>query len=101
MRKNFRTYQIAVKFCNSCKSIKLSRHLGDQLERAAASIVLNLAEGSGRRTKADQAKFFHIAFGSLRECQAVLDLSLSEEHEAVKLADKLAAHLYRLTQAMR
>ena len=98
MDKNFRTYDIAVEFYRLAGSIKLAGHLKDQLSRAASSIVLNLAEGSGRLTAKDQRKFFSIAYGSLRECRAVLDLSLDLNAEASECANKLGAHLYRLIQ---
>ena len=100
MRKNFRTYQIAVEFYRLAKTLQLPRHLKDQLNRASSSIVLNLAEGSARHTKADQRKFFCIAFGSLRESQAILDLSVDAPEELINCADKLAAHLYQLIRAV-
>ena len=49
----------------------------DHLRRAVASQVLNIAEGAGRRTLRERAKFLDIARGSARECQAVLDLAVS------------------------
>jgi len=77
--------------------LELPRHLRDQLQRAASSIVLNLAEGSGRVSSKEQKRFYDIAFGSLRESQAILDLiENSPTQEAAKAADKLAAHLYKL-----
>jgi len=97
MIKNFRAYNIAVEFYRDIHGLKLSRHLQDKCQRASASIVLNLAEGSARATKADQCRFFTIAFGSLRECQAILDL-IPLETELAEKADKLAAHLYKLIQ---
>ena len=100
MRKNFRTYTVAVEFYKLAKTLKLPRHLRDQLDRASSSIVLNLTEGSARHTKADQKKFFCIAFGSLRECQAILDLSSNAPEELINCADKLAAHIYKLIQAI-
>jgi four helix bundle protein len=51
--------------------------LRDQLDRASVSIVLNVAEGAGRRTLADKARFFTIARGSATECAAILDLLLA------------------------
>ena len=63
--------------------------------------MLNLAEGYGRISKRDQARFYRIALGSLRECQAVLDLYLTSTPEAIECADKLGAHLYRLIQGTR
>ena len=68
-------------------------------DRAASSIVLNLAEGRGRGTKADQKRFFHMAFGSVRECQAILDISPEPSAEAIQLADVLAAHVYCLIRS--
>ncbi len=46
-----------------------------QLKRAAISIVLNIAEGSGRNTKKDFAKFISQSIGSLLEVKACLILA--------------------------
>ncbi len=101
MIKNFRTYDLAVQFYRHLISLEFPRHLKDQLMRAASSIALNLAEGDARRTTADRLRFFNIAFGSLKECQAILDLNGAGQFEAAELADKLAAHLYRLLKNTR
>ena len=45
----------------------------DQLAEAAESILLNCAEGAGRRSGADKARFFEYARGSADECAAALD----------------------------
>ena len=75
--------------------LEVPYHLKDQLQRAALSIVLNLAEGSGKRTPADQRRFYSIAFGSLRECQAILDV-VQGHSDLVAEVDLLGAHVYRL-----
>lgn len=97
--KNFRTYQIAVEFYHLTAAEKLPGHLKDQLLRAASSVVLNLAEGAGRFSAKDQKRFFHIAFGSLRECEAVFDLQGILNTEVRECLDKLAAHLFKLIRS--
>jgi four helix bundle protein len=46
----------------------------DQLERAGDSIALNIAEGNGKFSQKDRARFFQIAHGSALECAACPDL---------------------------
>ena len=45
-----------------------------QFKRAFISIPLNIAEGSGKQTGKDQARFYDIARGSALECGACLDV---------------------------
>ena len=42
--------------------------LGDQLKRAALSIVNNIAEGSGKLSKKEKSQFYRISLSSAREC---------------------------------
>ena len=49
--------------------------LADQLKRAALSVPLNIAEGAGKSTPADQRKHYVIARGSAMEIGAILDAS--------------------------
>jgi four helix bundle protein len=51
----------------------LDRNINDQLKRAAFSIMLNIAKGSGRFTKADKRNFYIISRGSVFECAAIFD----------------------------
>ena len=50
--------------------------LVDQMRRAGVSVMSNLAEGCGRTSARDQAHFSQIAFGSLLELDAQLQLSV-------------------------
>lgn len=72
-------YQLSIQF--TAKSIAIVEglpkgygSLADQLRRAAISIPLNIAEGVGRPTAADQARFHAIARGSAMECGALIDV---------------------------
>jgi four helix bundle protein len=57
---------------------KLDRITHDQLKRAAFSVMLNIAEGSGRFTKPDKRNFYIIGRGSAFECVAVFDFLLEQ-----------------------
>ena len=94
--KNFRSFKTAVEFYRLTRTLKLTAALKDQLERAASSVALNLAEGSGKSTRKDQVRFFHIAMGSIRESQAILILATKENSDAWHVLDKLGAQVYRL-----
>ena len=57
---------------------KLDRYVKDQLGRASFSIILNIAEGSGKFSKPDRRNYFVTSRGSVFECVAILDI-LSEQ----------------------
>lgn len=51
----------------------------NQLERASASIPLNIAEGTGKYTPKDKCRYYDIARGSALECAACLDTLLKRK----------------------
>ena len=69
-------YQLALEFQALVSGCRLARDtaLKTQLDRATSSIILNLAEGSGRRHRGDKARFYGIARGSAMECAAAFDI---------------------------
>src|SRR4026208_367313 len=87
--------------------------LGDQLRRAAISICLNIAEGSGEFTANEKSRFYRIAKRSAVECAAILDLvvlwMLGHEEEALfreraqqgkEKLDRVVAMLVRMIHRM-
>ena len=77
--KNLRVYQKAVDFAEDIFCLtetfpKGTYCLADQINRAALSISLNIAEGNGRWHKPERRQFFYIARGSCFECVPVLEI---------------------------
>jgi four helix bundle protein len=82
-----------------------SSDAADQVERAASSIVLNLAEG-GRRHGRDPRRFFDMAHGSAGEIRGALDLADAwgwqiESQQARALLDRELGLLWGLTRRSR
>ena len=69
-------YAVTLEFAAMIPSLTKSARpsLRDQLERASASIALNLAEGCARGTKRDRRHFFTMSQGSAMECAAAIDI---------------------------
>ena len=69
--------------------------LRTQLIRAALSIILNIAEGSGKHSKKELARFLDIALGSAYETLACLDTLVIHrvitEHEFNELRDRISS----------
>ena len=76
--EKLRAYQEALRFVAWVDPVieKLQAKVAarDQLDRASTSIVLNLAEGNGKRSHPDRCRYFDIARGSVVECAACLDV---------------------------
>ena len=88
-------YRIALEFAAMVPTVAKDARpaLRDQLERAASSIALNLAEGCGRRARRDRLHFFAIAHGSAAECAAAIDilraLGRTSDRDALRAKHKL------------
>lgn len=74
--------------------------LRDQLDRASISIVLNIAEGCGRRSPADKGRFYSMARGSATECAAILDLLGARGLVDERLRNRARALLVRVVQML-
>lgn len=77
----------------------------DQLNRAATSITLNLAEGSGRWHVKDKANFYFISRGSAFECVPLIELGfelgLIVEIQRIELREDLQAVCQMLTKLIQ
>lgn len=67
--------------------------LGSQINRASVSVASNIAEGSSRTSKKDQAHFTQIAYGSLMEvaCQIIIahELGYITKEDYENLRDRI------------
>ena len=79
--------------------------LRDQLKRASLSVSLNIAEGSGRPSAADAARFYGMARGSAMECAAILDacgaIGVADDatrNEAMELLVRVVEMLTRMAR---
>ena len=84
---------------------RLVREVTDQLDRASLSMLLNTAEGNGKRQPRVRAKFLGDSRGSTTECAACLDalvakgLSTQEEIQTGKaLLHRIVSMLTKLVE---
>ena len=83
-------------------------YLSDQLQRAALSIPLNIAEGAGEYAVDEKTRFYRMAKRSATECAGVLDvcqrLRLVEENRYMKgreLLIGIVSMLIKMAQKQR
>src|SRR5215475_122645 len=103
-------YQVALDLVRAIRPVvaqlrSYSPEAAEQVERAASSIVLNLAEGD-RRGGRDPRRFWDIAHGSAGEIRGALDLADAwgwqvESAQARALLDRELGLLWGLTRRSR
>ena len=97
-------YREAIAFCGwvgeFLASISSKAAAKDQLDRASTSIPLNIAEGNGKFSAKDRARFFEMARGSALECAACLDVLLVRKLATEKQVEEQKEHLARIVQML-
>jgi four helix bundle protein len=97
-------YRVALDFQKTAAGLGSNRRVGatlrDQLDRASVSIVLNVAEGAGRRTLRDKASHFTVARGSATECAAILDLLEARGASSASAHRHARGQLIRIVQML-
>ena len=68
-----------------------------QMRRAAVSVSSNIAEGSGRTSRKDQARFYQISYSSGLELLNQLILSVDLEYIPNEQYDKIRAQIECVT----
>jgi four helix bundle protein len=78
--EKLRVYQDSIKFVvwatDVLENVTRKFAVWDQLDRAATSVPLNIAQGNGKSASADRCRSFDIARGSALESAACLDVLL-------------------------
>jgi four helix bundle protein len=78
--------------------------LAHQMRRAAISIPANIAEGFGKRSRPDKARFLNIAEGSLEECRYYLilpqDLGYGQTESLMDALEEASRLLNAYTRAI-
>jgi len=74
-----------------------------QARKSAKSCIANIAEGAGRRSRADKQRVYAIARGEVGECVAHVEIAASigacsteDTREVVAIGSRLSAMLWRL-----
>ena len=78
---NLKVYRKALWFVASVESISIHwERAYRQLEKAATSLVLNIAEGNGRYSELDHRRFLDMAASSAVKAAAYLDICEQKNH---------------------
>jgi four helix bundle protein len=102
-------YREAIAFCGwvgeFLNAISAKAAAKDQLDRASTSIPLNIAEGNGKFSAKDRARFFEMARGSALECAACLDVllvrKLASEEQVILSKERLSRIVQMLIGLLR
>lgn len=96
---DWEVYKTAKAFCKSLLPViwelpkEFRLELGSQLIRSSTSILLNIAEGSGKKSDRELNRYFDIAIGSAHETLAHLDFLRDNGFVKEEVFDRCAEEL--------
>jgi four helix bundle protein len=97
-------YHESIAFCawagELLNTISAKAAAKDQLDRASTSIALNIAEGNGKFSGKDRARFLEIARGSTLECAACLDVLVARKLATAEQIENAKENLARIVQML-
>ena len=97
-------YRLAFELATLIGGLRISdARLREQARKSAASCALNVAEGAGRRSRADKSRVYSIAHGECCEAAAAVEIagalracSKTDVEVVLALASRVAKILSRL-----
>jgi four helix bundle protein len=97
-----KSHSITLKIYEITKQYPTEEKYGliSQIRRASASIPTNIAEGCGRRGKAEFSRFIDIAFASACETQYLLILSKDLKYLSLDIYENLSLNLVEIKRML-
>lgn len=75
--------------------------LRDQIRRASVSIMANIAEGFGRRSKREFANFLNMAHGSAAEVQCHLYVAFDQKYLSQDVFERLYGNIDEVSKMIQ
>src|SRR5690606_41396643 len=71
-------YRVAIEFATALGALRITdARLREQARKSTIGCVLNIAEGAGRRSRADKSRVYAISLGELCEAAAAVELAIA------------------------
>ena len=80
-------------------------NLKSQLKRASISVLLNISEGSSRKSKTERNRFYEIARGSIVEidtcCEVIIERNYIKPEELTELGNYIVSTFILLSNLLK
>lgn len=80
-------------------------NLKSQLKRASTSVLLNISEGSSRKSKTERNRFYEIARGSIVEintcCEVIIERNYIKPEELTELGNYIVSTFILLSNLLK